>query len=157
MRTKKTGLILFVIEIKVSGRFSSFYISIKINNIWILLCIKLLHFNVFVTKSNFLSHFSSRYVRVFKKKVLFYLLCLGWQILFFFHFHAFSQYSKTPYIALILPFWLTPASLAIVFCKWRGFSLKNSIIFLRHSFWVPIFKKLILLLQWHLACGFWNR
>ena len=44
---KKTGFTLFVTEIKSSGGFSSFYISVKGNNIWILLCIKLIHFNVF--------------------------------------------------------------------------------------------------------------
>ena len=30
---KKTGFTLFVIEIKQSGGFSSFYISIKVNNV----------------------------------------------------------------------------------------------------------------------------
>ena len=32
---------------KINGGFSSFYILIKVNNIWIRLCIKLIRFNVF--------------------------------------------------------------------------------------------------------------
>ena len=46
-RTKKSGLKLFFIETKLSEGFSSFYIAIKVNNLWILLYIKLIHFNVF--------------------------------------------------------------------------------------------------------------
>ena len=38
----------------------------------------------------------------FRKYVLFYMLCFGWQNIFFFHFHAFAQYSKTPYIVFIV-------------------------------------------------------
>ena len=73
MRTKKSGLSLFVGGIKLSGEFFSFYISIKVDNIWILLCIKLIHLNVFEQNSAFWATVLSDILRCFRK---IHMICL---------------------------------------------------------------------------------